>query len=142
MQSKRFRVQRDSLNAINISMALFLKLLTNTCEVVQSTSASSIHSGGRRAANTLDLDHLCKAVKRYDVLAFMADLVEEMNVKDHETKDLELIGSTPRRDSYGVDKRKDRTASEVDHSIQEPGVQLKKHKDSSQVPITSFFKAN
>ena len=134
MQSKKFRVQRDSLKAINISMALFLKLLTKTCEVVQSISVSSGNS--KRVHNTLDIDHLSKAVKRYEVLEFMQDLITEMNIKPKEpVSDLGSI-SAMISNLDAVDqssKRKDRDTEDGESE------EAKKQK-GSQVSITSFFR--
>lgn len=122
MQSRKFRVQRDSLKAINISMALFLKLVTKTCEVVQSTSASTSLAGGKRAANLLDMEHLSKAVNRYDVLSFMKDLVAELDVAPVPVP-IEL------EDDSGKRVRDD-----------EPMEPTKRHKeDESQPSISSFF---
>jgi len=146
MKSKKFRVQRDSLKAINISMALFLKLLTKTCEVVQSTSTAS--SGGKRAQNTLDIEHLAKAVKRYEVLSFMKDIVDEMNSKKIETQDLSslssIISKLDRIDDERVTtsiKRKQQNAEgsangDEENQDEDGNKKLK----SSQMSITSFFK--
>jgi hypothetical protein len=141
MKSKKFRVQRDSLKAINISMALFLKLLTKTCEVVQSTSTSSVP--GKRAQNTLDIEHLAKAVKRYDVLMFMKDVVDEMNVKKADTRDLSSISSMMAKldsideKSSGKRKADPGTAEEID--LEDEEMQESKKFKSSQTSITSFF---
>jgi len=122
MHLRKFRVQKDSLRAINISMALFLRLVTNTCAVVQSTSVSS---SNKRSANLLDVDHLCKAVNRYDVLSFMEDLVGEMDEKKE----------PPPEDDR---KRKDREEPmEEVMSEKRP-----KEDDESQPSITSFFTKN
>ena len=134
MKSKRFRIQRDSVKAINISMSLFIQLLTKTCEVVLSTSGSSIP--GKRGENTLEIDHLVKAVKRYDVLAFMKDVVAEMNV-------VEKPASMPRpggslRGGVTRTKRPNSANDVVDMSSSEPAKKLKTS-SSAQMSITSFF---
>jgi hypothetical protein len=129
MRSKKYRVQRDSLKAINLSVALFVKLLTKTCEVVQSSSTLS--SGPKRAANTIDVDHLAIAVKRYEVLAFMQDLVDEMKQRPRATVLTELNDEVAREEEFTAGKRK--TAPE--ELVNEEGAK-------KQRSITSFFKPN
>jgi hypothetical protein len=132
MRSKKYRVQRDSLRAINLSISLFIKLLTKTCEVVQSTSTSS-GIGGKRLANTLDIEHLSKAIKRYDVLGFLSDLVSEMNQRLREPTSLGSLESLI-----------------VDHENIDPSCQVKRKPmadeavaddqgSKKQRSITSFF---
>ncbi len=146
MKSKKFRMQRDSLKAINISMALFLKLLTKTCEVVQSTSTAT--TSGKRLQNTLDLDHLVKAVKRYEVLSFMRDIVDEMNLKKMESKDLSSVASMiSKLDAIEerANKRKQDKGSDENgevHAEDEDMTAANKKQKSSQMSITSFFKSN
>ena len=131
MQSKKFRVQRDSLKAINIAMALFIKLLTKTCEVVQTTSVSASGVSGKRSSNALDVDHLSKAVTRYEVLAFMKDLVEEIAEKSLANRELDPIVD----DSEDVvSKRKERP----DDADKEEQKRLKG--DVSQMSLSFFFK--
>ena len=127
MKSKKYRLQRDSLRTINASMALFIKLLTKTCEVVQTTSTSS--SGGKRLANTIDIEHLSKAVKRYEVLGFLSDLVREMNRRelDRELAALERVEDIVAQADAMVAKRK---PDDDDESMEA---------SKKQRSITSFF---
>lgn len=129
MRSKKYRVQRDSLQAINLSMTLFVKLLMKTCEVVQSTSTSS--GGPKRAANTIDVDHLAKAVKRYEVLSFMQDMVSEMQERSHVPSSLGDADSIVAESEAFAGKRK-----QVPDETEEGDVVKK------QRSIASFFAAN
>jgi hypothetical protein len=139
MKAKKFRIQRDALRTMNVSIVLFLKLLIKTCDVVQSTSTSS--AKGKRASNTLDVDHLVKAVKRYEVLAFMQDLLKEMNHKPSIPQ--ELPSTEEGLDSIGssLAKRKERIHSNDLLVDADSDIVYKKQK-SCQISITSFFKPN
>jgi len=136
LKSKKFRIQRDSVKAINISMSLFIQLLTKTCEVVLSTSGSSIP--GKRGENTLEVDHLVKAVKRYDVLSFMKDVVAELNVDKPASTARPLVSSNskagPSRSKRPADVTRADESQDMDTSC-EPSKKLK----TSQMSITSFF---
>ena len=129
MRTKKFRLQRDSLQAISASMALFIKLLTKTCEVVHSTSTTT--GTTKRLANTLDVEHLAKAIKRYEVLGFLSDMVSEMNQRVKEPTSLGSLDDVL-REPIGVEipssvsKRK-QEMDEVDESTKK------------QRSITSFF---
>ena len=138
MSSKKFRLQKDALKTINISMALFLKLLTKTCEVVQTTSVST--AGPKRVANTLDVEHLAKAVKRYEVLTFMKDLVGEMTVKSREARELASVDQVLADADASLGKRKERIET-PDVELLDDSEGVKKHRNS-QASITSFFKPN
>lgn len=127
------------MKAINISMSLFIQLLTKTCEVVLSTSGSSIP--GKRGENTLELDHLVKAVKRYDVLAFMSDVVAEMNAGKPPSSTRPLApsnakvgGSARCKRPADIVRADDSEGVDMDTSV-EPSKKLK----TSQMSITSFF---
>lgn len=127
MQSKKYRLQKDSLRTINASVALFIKLLTKTCEVVQSTSA--IGPSSKRSANTLDIDHLARAIKRYEVLRFLSDLVNEMNQRHSEVEALESVERVLEEADMAVAKRK--PVMEADDEANESS--------KKQRSITSFF---
>jgi hypothetical protein len=138
LRSKKFRVQRDSVKAINISMSLFIQLLTKTCEVVLSTSGSSIP--GKRGENTLELEHLVKAVKRYDVLAFIKDAVLEMRTEKPASTARPLAPANGRVGNSSRTKRPAETAAPDSENCHmdissEPSKKLK----TSQMSITSFF---
>lgn len=137
MRTKKFRIQKDSLKTINISLSLFIKLLTKTCEVVQTTSSSSF--GGKRGGNTLDMDHLAKAVKRYEVLAFMQDLLHELNEKSREPQSLLGVDRVLEQADASLGKRKERieTPDNSDESLD-----VAKKARNGQASITSFFKSN
>jgi hypothetical protein len=137
MKTKKFRIQKDSLKTINICLSLFIKLLTKTCEVVQTTSSSSIV--GKRAGNTLDIDHLVKAVKRYEVLAFMQDLLHELNEKSREPQSLLGVDRLLEQVDESLGKRKERV--ETPDKSYEP-LDVAKKARNGQASITSFFKSN
>lgn len=127
MQAKKYRLQKDSLRTINASVAFFIKLLAKTCEVVQSTSSAA--STSKRSANTLDIDHLARAIKRYDVLRFLSDLINEMNQRHSEVEALESVDRVLEAADSTVAKRK--TVVEAD----EEAIDAQKKQRS----ITSFF---
>ena len=124
---------------MNLSMVLFLKLLIKTCDVVQSTTSTSVK--GRRAANVLEVEHLAKAVKRYEVLTFMEDLLKEMHLKSMRPKDLPNLDLELEQSDQSLSKRKDRMGSDEGIPDDDADVASKKPR-SSQVSITSFFKPN
>lgn len=127
MISKKYRLQRDALRTINVSVAMFIKLLTKTCEVVQTTSSTSF--SGKRLANTLDIDHLARAIKRYEVLKFLSDLVNEMNQRHVEPKSLDSVEQVLESADMTVAKRKPDVEMEEDAS----------EGAKKQRSITSFF---
>ena len=136
MKSKKFRVQRDAVKAMNISMTLFIQLLTKTCEVVLATSGSSI--SGKRGENTLELDHLIKAVKRYDVLAFMKDIVAEFESQRPEPIVKALSSVNPNTGTRA--KRNADTAMVIDlDDEKDSSIEGAKKLKTSQTSITSFF---
>jgi hypothetical protein len=124
------------VKTVNISMSLFIQLLTKTCEVVLSTSGSSI--AGKRGENTLELEHLMKAVKRYDVLSFLKDIVTEMNV--HKPVPVDRPAASGMGKNLSRSKRPAECGNELDsgQTEMEPSETKKKLK-TSQMSITSFF---
>lgn len=137
MKSKKYRLQRESLVAMSVSMVLFIKLLVKTCEVVQSSSSSV--PGGKRLANTLDIDHLSRSVKRYEVLSFMEDLLAEVTSNPQECISIGSVDKViEETDAAMVCKRKQ--VEQVNAEDDEASM-LKKVKgsSSSQSSITSFF---
>jgi phosphoribosylaminoimidazole carboxylase (NCAIR synthetase) len=100
--------------------------------------------------NSLDIEHLAKAIKRYDVLTFMKDIVDEMNIKKFEAQDLASVSSmisnldcieerTSKRKQVG--KNNEVHDVETEGGDEEMTAASKKQK-SSQMSITSFFKSN
>ena len=130
MRSGKFRVQRDAVVAISLSMALFIKLLVKTCEVVHASSSSS--SRGKRSANSLEIECLARAVKRYDVLGFMQDLIAEMATNSREDISIGSVEKVLEDTDKMISKRKNHIASDEGAA--------KKIKGPSQSSITAFFK--
>ena len=119
---------------MNWSISLFIKLLTKTCEVVQTTSSTTAPTGGKRLANTLDIDHLGKAIKRYEVLGFLSDLVAEMNER---VKEPSSLGSL---ESVLVEVDNNESIEATVHSKRKPDVEDNDDGVSKkQRSITSFF---
>ena len=134
MQSGKFRIQKDALDAVNLGTSLFVKLLTKTCEMVQNGSSSSLPA----RKNQLDIGHLSKAVEKYDVLEFLKDLVSEMAIEakglDQASKDLVSL------------KRKENDVSLGDSEIREenfvdaaPSPKRTRASENKQASITSFL---
>ena len=124
------------MKTVNISMSLFIQLLTKTCEVVLSTSGSSI--AGKRGENTLELEHLMKAVKRYEVLAFLKDIVTEMNVQ----KPSPVEGPTASGLAKNLNRSKRPAEDGNEPDSGQTGVdqsESTKKLKTSQMSITSFF---
>ena len=136
MRSKKYRLQRDSVVAMSVSMVLFIKLLVKTCEVVQSSSSSV--PNGKRLANTLDVDHLSRSVKRYEVLSFMEDLLAEVTSNPQECISIGSVDKViEETDAAMICKRKQ---VELVNAEDDEASTLKKVKgSSSQSSITSFF---
>jgi hypothetical protein len=128
MKSKKFRVQRDSVKAINVSMALFVKLLTKSCELMHSNNVTDYPT---RMRNTLDVGDLAKAVSRYDVLGFLEDLVEEM--------DLASVSHVPDKRRNDHIEMADSPDSDVGDSPIDSVPEAKKQKVIPQGSILSFF---
>ena len=118
-------------------MSLFIQLLTKTCEVVLSTSGSSIP--GKRGENTLELDHLVKAVKRYDVLAFMRDVVAEMNMDKPASSAKPLAPSNSKGAASSRSKRPVDLANAIESEEMDLSSEPNKKLKTSQMSITSFF---
>ncbi len=120
-------------------MSLFIQLLTKTCEVVLSTSGSSIP--GKRGENTLELEHLVKAVKRYDVLAFIKDVVAEMRTEKPASTARPLAPTNGRVGNSSRTKRPAETAHTADSDNCHMDLSLEpcKKLKTSQMSITSFF---
>jgi len=132
MSSKSFRISKDSLKALSLSIALFVKLLTKTCEVVQSSSSAGLP--GKRPANTLDICHLAHALKRYEVLTFLKDLIDEMKPKSDESVSIESVEKVIVDTDAAVAKRKSLMRSEAGDC------EARKKIKGAQSSITSFFK--
>lgn len=117
-------------------MSLFIQLLTKTCEVVLSTSGSSI--AGKRGENTLELEHLMKAVKRYDVLSFLKDTVSELQAQKPSPPERVSVSTTTKsvnRSKRPADRVDGPDSSQAEMDISESTKKLK----TSQMSITSFF---
>ncbi len=134
MKSKRFRIQKDAVKAVNVSMALFIKLLTKSCELIHTNTVSELSTAKIR--NTLDIADLVKVVHRYDVLEFLKDLVDEMDVPvATEVSDKRKMDS-----SDGGPARDEDTSPRSGNEIyDEPQRQSKKPKVIQQGSILSFF---
>lgn len=128
MRSKKFRIQKDSVKAVNVSMALFIKLLTKSCELLHSNTIPE--GSAARMRNTLDIGDLVKVVHRYDVLEFLKDLVDEMDVPS-------VPVTSDKRKTYMED---DAVVQDIAADEEEvPRQTAKKPKVIQQGSIISFF---